>query len=329
MVFFNETEFLENATGWGVTPIKILPEQAVVLQRLVGRIEDNRPPGVDDVVHEYMKVVYGHRFHLRQDRNSYTYEMRLNRTPYNNLSADAQMRRDKAMISMASTRELLLLQDEQQLGSLEIGRNTHPYRQNDLERAVVLSDITEACLELDDASEIPATNLKWKIRGSDIISLQDGRDTKGMQPRALFVTSKQECVYMPKHDTMVNERRSYILDLEQFAEYEPRVVALLRQYDVHELGREKWTNKMTELWRDISYKVPLITSETQGCLYDLSTTFYTVNQRRLASIANRESLIARRRIHSLESPELKTYLQEARRAYQELGSAALSSQIEW
>lgn len=321
---FDRAEFLDAATDWGATPLKSIPEQAEVLKLLLTRMDINRPASVSDLAHEFMKATYAHRFHQRQDRNGHAYEMRLNKTPYENLPVAMRERRDRAMVSAATIDDLLLLQDEQQVSSLEIARGTFPYIANDEQRLEKSNEILQGCFKLDDATQIPQSETRWKIRGSDIISLPDVHNMAAFRPQVLFITSKKEIAYMPKHDTMVNERRSYVLDLAAFAEHEPLVANVLRQYDVHKLGRDGWSNKLSTMWREIDEMNPLFTEATRSSFYDMSTTFYTYNQRRMESIANREALIARRK-RPLESPELLAHLREAR---QQLGATALSDSFE-
>ena len=288
LALFDREAFIERALAWGHTPLKDLPEQAIVCDRLVDRIRQAAPAGTDPLIVDYMSVVYQGRFYVRQERNNQAYESRLNDTDYHDLSPEARLHRDKSMISAASYLESIQLQDEQEMGSNEIARNTHPFREAREACDAVRDDILEACVTVDPNTTIPSTGDRWKIRGSDIISLPGKKHDETRQVRALFITKKNDVAYMPTEDTMVVERHTYILDLDAFAVHEPRVAALLRSYDVHELGPAAWIKKVTEVWRDIDAHQPLFTVQNRECLLDLSTTFYTVNQTRLALIAERD-----------------------------------------
>lgn len=289
--YFDSEAFIKDALAWGHTPIKNLPEQAIVCDLLVDRIRQAAPADTDPLIVDYMSIVYQGRFHERQARNNRAYESRLNVTDYQDLEPDVRLRRDKSMIGVATFKESIQLQDEQEMGSNEIARSTHPFRDAEEECDAVRDGILEACATLDPGTRIPSTGERWKVRGSDVISLVGGEYDDARPVRALFITRKTDVAYMPTEDTMIVERHTYILDLDAFAANEPRVAELLRSYDVRELGPAAWTEKMTELWRDIDATQPLITADNRHCMLDLSTTFYTVNQTRLALIAERDALL--------------------------------------
>lgn len=323
---FDREAFIERALEWGHTPLKDLPEQAIVCGKLVDRIRQAAPAGTDPLIVDYMSVVYQGRFYVRQERNHQAYESRLNDADYYDLSPEARLHLDKAMISAASHLESIQLQDEEEMGSIEIARNTHPFYDAEEACGGVRNNILEACVTVDPNTTIPSTGERWKVRGSDIISLVGQEYDETRQVRALFITKKNEVAYMPTEDTMVVERHTYILDLDAFAVYEPHVAALIRSYDVKELGPAAWVEKVTEMWRDIDDRQSLVTDKNRHCFLDLSTTFYTVNKTRLALIAERDALLEYRKAqHPSGSQTLREHIAEQRnQTSRKLGSVTMS-----
>jgi hypothetical protein len=326
---FNSEAFIEGALGWGHTPIKNLPEQAVVCERLVDRIIKSCPPDVNPLSAEYMAAVYSHRFHTRQDRNAQAYESRLDRTPYAQLAPEVRKRRDKSMIGGASIRDALFFQRDVEMGANEIARTTNAYSRNTQQCQETRNEIIGVCYEMDNNSYIPDTPTRWKVRGSDAITLHNLIKREGHEPYYLFITSKEDCVAMPQDDTRVEERHSYVLDLESFARYEPEIAKKLRSFNVIELGPEEWMLRVSEVWADFAASNPVLDEESIHYLYDQSTTFYTVNKKRLEAIAERDELLKDEKAqHPSGSPALHEHIAEQRNDIsKKLGGVSMSDVV--
>jgi hypothetical protein len=331
LAFFDREAFINDALAWGHTPIKNLPEQAIVCERLLDRIISSCPPDVNPLAAEYMATVYGNRFHVRQDRNAQAYESRLDRTPYAQLSPEVRARRDSSMIGAASIRDSLLFQKDVQMGSNEIARNTNAFSRNTEQCQDIRNEILEVCYEMDDTSLIPDTQARWKVRGSDMITFQDIIKHDGHEPYYLFITSKEDCVTMPQDDTRVLERHSYVLDLESFARHEPEVAKKLRSFDVVELGPEEWMRQATLVWADFAAANPVLNDQSIEYLYDQSTTFYTVSKTRLGEIAERDELLEyRKALHPAGSRSFHEHIAQERVANKarNIGGVATTSIID-
>ncbi|GEM_PF-1668838 len=313
LTLFDSEVFIERALEWGHTPLRNLPEQAVVCERLVDRIIESCPSDVNPLSAEYMATVYGNRFHVRQDRNAQAYESRLDHTPYAQLPLEVRERRDQSMISAAGIRDALFFQRDVKMGSNEIARTTNAYLRNTEQCREKRNEIIEVCYEMDNTSYIPDTQTRWKVRGSDVITLQDLIKHSGHEPYFLFITSKEDCVVMPQDDTRVLERHSYVLDLEWFARYEPEAAKKLRSFDVVELGPEEWMRQVSQVWADFAEANPLLNERSIEYLYDQSITFYTVNKKRLEEIATRDALLAHEKAQNpAESESLRKHITEQR-----------------
>lgn len=309
LTLFNSEVFIQDALGWGHTPIKNLPEQAIVCEHLVNRIVNSCPSDINPLSAEYMAAVYSNRFHIRQDRNAQAYESRLNHTPYAQLAPEVRERRDKSMIGAGSVRDELLFQRDAKMGSGEIARITNAYVRNTEECQEKRNEVIEAAYEMDDTTYVPDTRTRWKVRGSDVITLHDMIKHDSNKPYFLFVTSKEDCVVMPRDDTWVQERHSYVLDLEAFSRHEPEAAILLQSLDVVELGPDEWMRQATEIWTEFAQVNPILDERSTEYLYDQSTTFYTVNKKRLEAIAVRdESLEDYKAQHRSGSQELNAHI---------------------
>lgn len=308
---FNAEVFYERATDWGATPLRHIPEQNDVCNMLVQRVDDLNQYS-DPLVANYMRTVYYGRFHVRQERNYSAYTSRLNKTPYEELTSEVQCRSDRSMVGLATIEDALFLQDDYQMGSNELARKTHPNQDISSEYEAIESEIFEACVELDPDTYVPASKDRYKIRGSDMITLpeyNDKTDSENRRVRLLFVTRKSTVAVLPHSDTVVVRRQNYILDLDEFSQSEPRVAEVLRSYDVNTMDPDEWSKKLTSLWRDIDAMAPLVNDQTRRAFKDLSTTYYTVNKYRLELIRIRNENDAHIRLES-ESDEMKKHRAE-------------------
>jgi hypothetical protein len=277
---------------WGHTPLKNLLEQTTVCDMHVQRIYYNAPQGIDSHIVDYMARVYFGRFHVRQTRNSASYDQRRNRTPYPQLGADVRLRCDKAMIGAGSLKDGLLLQRDLQMPSNEIARHTHAYEDNIKERSAIRDQITEHCFDMDPDTEVPATSPELKVQGSDIISMPSdhGEDAPARQVRALCVTLKDNIAYMPQEGTKVVERQTYIVDLALLGCAYPELVEDIKALDIQKIAPAAWTQRATELLEGIDLMRAFQNDDIRAAFLDLSTAYYTVNESRLASIRQEREL---------------------------------------
>lgn len=310
---FKAEVFYEHAINWGATPLEHIPEQSDVCDMLVRRIDDWSYGRGNPALTDYMRTVYYGRFHVRQERNYSAYIARLDRTPYEQLLPEVSNRLVKSMVGLANIKDALFLQDDLEMGSNELARKTHPFHDIPTECEAVESEIYEACVALDQDTYVPDHEERVKIRGSDMIAtpvLDDGNNPERRQERYLFVTIKNTIAVMPQTDTVVVRRQNYILDLDEFASSEPSVVKVLRSFAVKELGPDEWSRKLTELWRDIDAREPLINDQTREAFKDLSTTYYTVNKFRLELIRMRDE-------QDVDNHSQNQIILEARQAHKE------------
>lgn len=309
---FKSEVFYERATNWGATPLLHIPEQMVVCDMLVQRF-DYMNQDSDPLLANYMRTIYYGRFHVRQERNYSAYVSRLNQTPYEDLPGELRYRTEQTMVGLADIKDILFVQEENQMASIELARKTHPNEDITYERETIEGDILEACVELDPDAYVPDEPARIKVRGSDVITiphLDTDSDPANRQNRYLFVTKKSTLAMMPRTDTQIVRRENYILDLKEFARYEPKVAQYLMESSVYGQSSEEWCRNVTKLWRDIEEVAPLITDVTRSAFKDVSTTYYTVNQRRLELIQARSNTLTSTR-HE-ESDELKALRAEAK-----------------
>jgi len=215
---------------WGHTPFKPDSEQNQVFNRLLNRIEDQKPISVPDIVREYITLHFMSRFHSRQARNSAGLHDSLN--PDAPLPDDLESSFGRALDGEC-IRPIDLLDLSMRCGmpSVEMGRYTHPWGLN-----------MEPVKEMISAVEYAVTSLGGELLTGDEYTIYspDGnhiRNVDSDQPNIGFLVKRKRTVGVMPDGTIIIERTSFFLRVDNESSLDKDIIDAVR-------------NVVTQVWSD-------------------------------------------------------------------------------
>lgn len=215
---------------WGHTPFKPDAEQNQVYNRLLDRIEAQKPSSVPDVVREYINLHFMSRFHSRQARNSTSLHDSLNPdAPLpDELEAAFEYALDGECIRPV---DLLDLSMRRGMPSVEMGRCSHFWGLN-----------MEPINEMRSAVEYAITSLGGEVLEGDEYTVYspDGNHVRSVdsdQPNIGFLVKRKRTVGVMPDGTIIIERTSFFLRVDNESSLDQDIIDAVR-------------NVVTQTWSD-------------------------------------------------------------------------------
>ncbi len=280
---------------WGNTPFYSSPEQYEVYKKLTERIITSAPEGTPDVIQDYVLMHFMSRFYKRQDRNSNSYDDRLNY--YSALSEISSSTLDVALAGdCARPIDLLVLRDELGMPSIELARLTHPYGKDMDELPEMKAAVGYAVETLGGEICLGDECTTYSVDGAHVRNMSSGNAEAG------FLVKRKKLVGTLPDGTIIIERSSYFLRidnksrLDQIIAQSMRnvvtqtmsggIVENMRVLNVYET--KDWQAQLAE-FGNLNELMPFLLKdgEFKDVAIPLSTTIYAYNLDRVEAVAKR------------------------------------------
>lgn len=310
---------------WGATPLNpyydgVLLQQAEV-SRVLTRHAQDAPKDIPPHIAEYAANIFISRFRGREGANYDNYQFALKKEVFDE-AASPQLTEihDRALRGHANPAELILLRDQAEMGSVELGCVSHSYGGEHIHDYLrVMRDAIDDTIDLYGGEHLQATRYRVKsFNFTDDHRLGD----------ALTMTRKRDLGVLPD-GTKIRERSSFIVRLDAASGFNQDLAAAMRQVSL--LDDTVWPEGLMRAGQLDKVVPPLLAANNFTTIIPLATTVYAYNKETVAQVERQKELDSthmhqdewhKEPIDFSAFPELERLMNESR---QKLGAAGISA----
>ncbi len=266
-----------DAPNWGATPLnQYFDNETNEHQMNVKQILEERtvymPPELGEIptdVQSFVTSSFIARFTSRGMANFDNFGQRLVRSS-DGILPEQESLIERAITGDASPAEIIYVRKLLGIGSAELGCLTHPYGKN-IQALEDMRASVEVAVMLHKGRMLDEDDV-YKVKQAD--NLYFTHMTRSMKD-AFLMTRKRDLAVLPD-DSVVRERSSFIIRIDEASEFDQRLADNIRKVVVH--NNPSWTEHIAKAGRLNEVVPPMLENNEFAKAIPLSTTIYNFDR---------------------------------------------------